>query len=119
MAENKETFKEKFKSLLSLRGSAPKSPPPNFKTTVICDEFWLDISASQPIEVRIEKIKDATKVVESDILDDDVMKRLWLETKDLLQPEYRQEMRLMELRFMQSIVKVGSKTWLYSRSFKI
>lgn len=108
MAENKETLKDRFRSLLNLnKGStvAKATPAVTNKQSIISDEFWLDIGASSPLEQRLERIREAMKLVESEVLQDSVIKKLWIETKDLLQPKINQEIRLFELEFVRSIVK--------------
>ncbi|XP_039262240.2 tuberin-like isoform X1 [Styela clava] len=108
MAENKETIKDRLRSLLNLNkgGAVSKTAPSTTnKPAIISDEFWLDIGASSPLEQRIEKIREAMKLVESEVLQDSVIKKLWIETKDLLQPKMNQEVRLFELEFVRSIVK--------------
>lgn len=108
MTESKESLRDKFKNLLSLsKPTSPKPVPVSAIKDVICDEFWLDISASQPAEMRVDKIREAIKVVESEILDDSVVKRLWLETKDLLQPESARELRVLQLRFVRCMIQVS------------
>lgn len=107
MAENKETLKDKIKSLLNLSKVPPSRATPTAVTrdSVDWNELWLDICASSPVEGRVERIKEIMKISESEILEDSVIKKLWVETKDLLQPETAQELRSLELRFIRSIIK--------------
>lgn len=115
MAENKEGIRDKIRSLLNLNKTHAlrASPVVTDKQSLISHEFWLDIGASSPLEQRLDRIKEASKLVESELLQSSIIKRLWIETKDLLQSKMTHEIRLTELCFVRSIIKVFSFLSLY------
>ena len=74
-------------------------------TTEFGDEFWKSVTQSTPIEVRLSKLTQLTNIIETTQIERSVVEKLWIETKDLLNPNLPRTAITSYLNFLKSLVK--------------
>ena len=105
MSESKEGSKKSW--LKSFFGSKATPAPPDESTasTEFGDQFWKSVVRSSPTDFRINKLTQLTKIIESTQIERSVVEKLWIETKDLLNPTHPKTVLNPYFTFLKSLVK--------------
>lgn len=106
MADGKDGggIKDRFKKFLMGNQQVSKTQTENEKEEFFTDSFWYDIAANSELEVRLARIAEAMEIVKSKHLDGNVINKLWIETRDLLQGHNQTSIRLNQLSFLKAII---------------
>nr|CAB3248273.1 tuberin-like [Phallusia mammillata] len=110
MAEHKESslsIKDRLKNFLSLHKNQAGTSPveeEHIEEQTINNEFWLEVSRTKPIENRIDKLVAFEQYFETKQLDYGIVEKLWVKTKDILNPTVPLEHRSRYFKFLQHLI---------------
>ena len=100
--------KDSYKRGLFRWFRSPPTPVPSddsSSASAFNDDLWNAIKISSPSEVRISKLNQLSQVIQNTEVEHSVIEKLWLHTKDLLNPSISLTLRTSYFRFLILLIK--------------
>jgi len=101
----KDGSKKSWLKLLFRSQATPAPPDDSSTATEFGDEFWNSVSQTAPTELRLSKLTQLTNIIETTQIERSVVEKLWIETKDLLNPALPRTATNSYFNFLKSLVK--------------
>ena len=109
MSESKDSSKKNWLKNWFGKQTASASADGASTTTEFDDQFWQSVSSSASTDVRINKLNQLSNIIETTQIERSVAEKLWIETKDLLNPNHSRAVTSAYFSFFKSLVKAQNR----------
>ena len=100
MSDSKDSSKKSWLKWFKSTSSTTSNIATEFN-----EELWITIQSSSPVEMRIAKLNQLSYFIANNQIERKIVEKLWIETKDLLNPQLAKSITMSYFNFLNILIK--------------